>query len=387
MAQWKTFAALLFVIAALGICCSVFAQNQPKAKEVYYHIEGKDLAQTTSWTSQHGGKGSKPQNFASDSTLWIVSSDILLTGQWTVSGQNSRVLVSGNDFQKATLVLMPGSQLNAIVDVGPTGQLNILSDNYPRWGEMHEGSTVVFSLDKKIIPYHDFYNLTLLGITPVFKEDGDNTLKIRGSLTLEGDVVFPAARDAVRYNFLFYGKSTQKIDTNDNILRAWDIRFNKTEGLIRLMPNTNISADHLMQITISEEGLFQDNSTTYYVGNHLAIKGSESNFDLEGTFIMAGKEPGIVDGAVAGSTYTIASNDSEVNLVALPNIIIRANNRSGEFLFECPPGRNVIIKGNLLVEKQAAGTIRFCNQGVKFQGNYIVEEGFKGKVEPFNRIE
>ncbi len=392
MVQFKPFVILTFVIVILGLHNSVFAQDptgidQAAAYRVYYNIAGQDVAQTTSWTSQADGKGRNPQNFAADSMVFVITSDVILSAQWSVSGQDSKIVVWGNEFQTATLVLLPGSQLNALVEVGPSGQLNVLSDYYPRWGLMHEGSTVVFSLDKKIIPYHDFYNLTFLGITPVFEESADNTVSIRGSLKLEGEVVFPAARNAVAYIFLFHGNSSQQINTQDNILRAWNILFEKTEGVIRLMPNTMVSADNLMHFSITEEALFQDNSATFYVGNHLKINGSESNFDWAGTFIMASKEMNIVDGAGAQNTYTIALHGSTKKPVALPNVIIRANNRGGEFRFECPSESIVNIKGNLLVEKQAAGTIRFCSQGVKIHGDYIVEKGFRGQVDPFKPVE
>jgi hypothetical protein len=349
---------------------------------VFYNIDGKDIANLTSWASAADGK--HPSSFGSHNTLWTISNSALLSGEISITGRNSKMLISGTDTRVVTLTLMPGSKLNALVDVEESGQLNILSSNYPKFGVMQTGSTVIFSLDDKIIPYHDFFNLTILGSNPKFVEAEDKTVKVRGALTLTGKVTFPQARNGVRYNFHFYGPWSQHITTNGNVLRAFNISFEKPDGAIRLLPETIISADNNISFNIKGDAVLDDNGATFYAGNSISLSGMASNYNFSGTFILAGTEDGIVNSAAAGNTYSIDLEESS-NIV-FHNIHIKANNKGGVFSLGGKATNPFEMNGNLIIDSKADGIVKFNNKQAIIRGEFKTEEGFKGKVEEFTRL-
>jgi hypothetical protein len=350
--------------------------------KVYYNVDGKDITSLSSWASP--ADGTHPSGFGIQNTLWTITNSTLFNGELSISGRNSKILISGTDTKVVTLTLMPGSKLNALVDVEESGQLNILSSNYPQFGEMQTGSTVIFSLDEKHIPYHDFFNLTLLGCNPRFVDATDMTVKVRGALTLSGDVTFPQARNGVNYNFHFYGPWSQQIGTNGNVFRAYNITIQKPEGSIRIHPEAIISADNNIIFDLTEQAMLDDNGAQIYSGNKIKISGIPSSYNFTGTFILAGTEAGIVNGAEAGNTYSIEMDKN--SHVIFHNIHIDANNKDGEFNLGVNSTQPFEMNGNLIIDADADGLVRFSFKQAIIRGEFTTEEGFKGKVEEFTRI-
>ncbi len=353
------------------------------ADKAYFYQPGTDIKLLSSWNSAPDGSGNTPASFNLDNTTWRIEEDAVLEGQLNISGLNSRVVVSGDNLDIKTLILLPDSKLDAAIDVEEAGQLNIMTNNYPILGIMHPGSNVAFTSGTKVIPYHDYFSLTIVDANPVFSAAPDQTIKIRGGITLTGDVVFPDARGGSEYNFHFYGPWLQNISTNGNVLRAYNMIFEKTEGLVRTTTTSRISSDNQLTFNFSGTALFEDQGATIYAGNSVNIAGSPSNFNFTGTLILAGIEPGVVRGAGTANNFNIRES-STLNTnpkAALNNLIVRVANTGGEFRFRDGTSNLFEIKGNLIVEAQANGRIRFYGNDVKIGGNLIIEEGFKGVID------
>jgi hypothetical protein len=372
----------LIIMSVLMIVPAAYSHDSSvprKNRQTFYHIQGQDITRLSAWASQADGKGSNPRSFESDSTQWTILHDVSLNGQFTIKGRNSAILVEGNDLASATLTLLPGAQLNALVDVAESGQLNILSRHYPTLGMLLPGSTVVFTLDEKVIPYHDYYNLSLVGCKPVFKEAADKTVKVRGTLTLSGNVVFPQARDNVEYNFLFHGPYTQQINTGKNVLRAFNIVFKKSEGIVRMMQGNTISADNHLLLEFTQDAAFDDYESTLISGKDVTIKGSANNYNFSGTLVLSGQQEGMV-AAPAGGRSEIVIDGTE-SPVVLNNLIIRNTTPQSTTGFSNNTLRRIEIRNDFIVESTAAGKILFNENQVHVGKEFKVQNGFKGSIE------
>lgn len=349
-----------------------------KNRQIFYHLQGQDITRLSAWASQPDGKGARPQSFESDSTQWTLLHDVTFSGQLTIKGRNSAILIAGNDLANATLTLLPGSQLNALVDVAESGQLNILSSHYPTLGKMLPGSTVVFTLDEKVIPYHDYYNLSLVGCNPVFREAADKTVKVQGTLTLTGNVVFPQVRNKVEYNFLFHGPYTQQINTGKNILRAFNITFRKNEGIVRMMNSNTLAAANQLWLEFTEEAVFDDNEATLVSGKDVTIKGSSSNYNFTGTLIL--EQEAMATGASAGNRSEVVIDGAEPPVV-LHNLIIRNKGPQSTTVFSNNSLRRIEVRNHFTVESSATGKILFNENQVQVGKEFKVQNGFKGSID------
>jgi len=187
----KRFLVILFTGAF-----SVMAFSQT----TYYSKSAGNLNVLATWGTNPDGSGTSPTNFTgANRNYFIVNNPTpTISGNWTVSGANSKVLV-GDGIQSisftvpsprttiATYSVMVNSTLTAASGStisGSTahvdGTLNIQTDNNPVFGTMTTGSTVSYSrTGNQTIENVTYYNLTLTG-------SGNKRLNNSGNTTVNG---------------------------------------------------------------------------------------------------------------------------------------------------------------------------------------------------------
>jgi hypothetical protein len=375
---FRSLLLIFFLAITSGLCNNVYSQaGQP----VFYNIAGKEITELSGWSTKEDGTGTQPRSFSVNRATWHIIHNVNLLNKVSITGRDSKIIVRGDEQTPVRLTLLPGSEVNALVDVDAFGSLNILTENYPRFGIMHSGSTVTFGMDSRLIPSHDFYNLVLLQTTPVFENKPKIVVKIRGSLTLRGNVPFPIPDENDGYSFHFTGPDFQVIQTGDNVLRAHNLSFDKSSGLLRILHGSKISAENQIIVKMAEDAVFEDSSSHLYAGKGISLSGKGHNFKLDGTMVLGHTEEGVPADRMAGFPFIVTTTG-----IGLPNIIIKGDNQGGEYVFKNTAGDTLEFKGNLFIEAGAAGNIKFDNSKVIIRGDYSVSDEFNGTIAPFERI-
>lgn len=351
----------------------------------YYSKPTGPLYALSTWGSEADGSGTAPTSFANDETTFFIHNreETVLENNWTVSGLGSRIVV-GNGIQPTHLQL--NASLDALVDISANAGLTLTVEDYPAFGLLDENSTIVFKDGAQHIPFFTYHHLVFDDINPVFT--GNGTITVQGNMTLLGGVNMPDARGASQYSFSFSGNAVQLINTNNNVLRSYDMGFVKTSGSIAFTSGSIISTDNQFTLNIGSQATFTDNGITIYAGNSVNIAGNPEFYVFTGTLILAGTEPGIVKGSGAGNNFNLRlSEASNTNMAAtLNNVIVRVANTGGEFRFRDGSTNTFTIKGDFVVEPGADGRIRFYNNDVFIGGDFIIQEGFTGTLDPVKSI-
>ena len=349
----------------------------------YFSKAEGDLTELSSWGSEPDGSGTAPSSFDLDNATFTIQNrdSATLDGSLSVSGLGSRVVLGSG---MAPITLLIAGELDATLDLAAQATVQFTNTNYPVFGAFDASATVVFSEDATLIPYFTYPNLTLSGVDPVFT--GNGTLGITGNLLLEGSVNMPAARGAAQYTVRFSGSGDQLVATNGNVLRGWNMEFIKSAGSVEVLPGSIISSDNQMIFSIGADAAFADNGAIFYAGNSINIAGNGDSYSFTGTFIIAGTEPGIVNGAAAGNNFNVREGDNTNPVAALNNLIVRAPNTGGEFRMRDGSSNVFTIKGDFIVESSADGRIRFYDNEVFVGGNFVVEEGFSGSIDTFEAL-
>ncbi|MFY7965831.1 MAG: pectinesterase family protein [Chitinophagaceae bacterium] len=127
----------------------------------YYNVANSDVTNINNWGTNPDGSGTNPSNFTSNlQTFKIANSGATMSGAWTVSGTNSKIVV-GN----GSAVFNQTENINGIIDVEDNGDLEIKVSNAPTLGTLFSGSTVGYSGTgvAQNIAAANYYNLTLSG--------------------------------------------------------------------------------------------------------------------------------------------------------------------------------------------------------------------------------
>ena len=373
----------------------------------FYSKPSGDLAELTTWGTEPDGSGEAPESFELHTARFhIVNREsATLSGDWRVDGIDSRVIV-GNGINEITLRV--ASRLEAVVNIMEEATVELASSHIPHLNILENGSNVIFSGNAVNIPYVSFSNLVIDDIDPSFKSidegngggdasgndntdssesrDGSGDIEIRGNLELRGTVGMPDARGSDEYSLMFTGNNNQLISGNGNVLRGYNVTFEKQSGSVAFSTangGTVLSSDNQLILNISGDAMFKDNGIDIYAGNSVNIDGSPANYDFTGTLILAGTEEGIVKGAGNNNNFNVRDSGSNNSLprAALNNIIVRAENPDGEFRFRDGGPNQLVIKGDLIVEQGAAGRIRFYENDVYVGGDLVLEDGFSGSID------
>lgn len=349
----------------------------------YFSKPEGELTELSSWGSEPDGSGTVPSSFALDNATFTIQNRAAasIDEVLSISGLGSRLVVGSG---AEPVILFVNGQVEGTVDLAELATIQFTNTNYPVFGTFAPSSRVMFTGDATLIPYFSYPSLTLTDIDPVFS--GNGTVTVTGNLSLSGTVNMPAARGAAQYTIRFAGGADQFIATNGNVLRSWNLDFIKTAGSVQVAPSSAFSSDNQMNFSIGAGASFADNGAVFYAGNSLNIAGSEESYDFTGTFILAGTEAGIVNGAGAGNNFNVREGANTNITAALNNLIIRVSNTGGEFRFRDGSTDSFTIKGDFIVESGAAGRLRFYDNELFVGGDFIVEEGFSGSIDTFEAL-
>lgn len=352
----------------------------------FYSKPSGPLTSLSTWGANPDGSGLNPPGFDMENTSFHIRnrSETTLESPWEVPGNGSKVIV-GDGTLPITVQL--NATLTGTIDVNANALLNIAVTGYPLLGTLAAGSTVEFSGTAQTIPYRVFHHLILDNINPLFS--GNGTITVQGDLTLDGTVAMPDARGSNQYSLLFNGNGDQLITTGPNVLRSYNMTFTKTTGSVHFSPGSTYSNDNQFAATIGPDASFADDGATHYAGNSVNYGGTAASYNLTGTLILAGTEPGIVKGSGSGNSFNIRDADATNKnaVAAFNNIIVRVANTGGEFRFRDGSTNLFNIKGDFIVESGATGRIRFyTNNNLNIGGDFIIEPGFTGTIDAVKSV-
>ena len=360
----------------------------PLDEIAFYNRAGENLSQLTAWGTETDGSGDSPGSFEIHGAKFHIvnGQSHVLNSPWAVTGTESRVVLGDGT---AALTLTVNADFDAVIDIMENSTLELLAQGVPRPGNLRDGTTVSFGGLATTVPYASYYNLVLDDIDPVFNENG--TVLIRKDLTLTGNVQMPDSRDSHEYDLYFSGSNDQLVSGNGNIVRGYNITFDKSAGTVSFPGEnggTTLSSDNQLRLSMAEGSLFEDSGITIYAGNSVNIAGGTASYNFTGTLVLAGHEEGTVKGAGAGNNFNIRdSNQNNTNMQArLNNLVVRADNHEGEFRFRDGTSNLFVIKGDFVVEPEAAGRLRFYENQVQAGGDFIISHGFAGTIDPIYHL-
>jgi hypothetical protein len=168
----------------------------------YYSNSSGNLNTLSTWGTNTNGSGANPANFTSANCTYVIVNNTApsISGNWTVSGTNSKVQVGDGtqaiDFSvpagktatapidimaTATLTILNNGTVSGTINV--TGTLDIQDNTNPTIGTIANGSTVSYShAGNQTILAMTYYNLSLGGGTGRKALSGTTT--VNGALTL-----------------------------------------------------------------------------------------------------------------------------------------------------------------------------------------------------------
>ena len=127
----------------------------------YYNIASSDVTNVNNWGINTNGSGTHPSNFTANlQTFKIANTGATMSGAWTVSGTNSKIVV-GN----GSAVFNQTQVITGTIDVEDNGDLEIKVSVDPTLGTLYNGSTVGYSGSgiAQSVTAANYYNLTLSG--------------------------------------------------------------------------------------------------------------------------------------------------------------------------------------------------------------------------------
>ncbi len=352
----------------------------------FYSKSDGDLTDLTTWGTETDGSGNQPASFNHAYFHVHNRESAVISSNWEVSGKGSRVIVGDG---VSPLSLRSEAVLDAIVDIMNKSTLELANSFLPTLNNLKSGSTVIFTGEATSIPYNSYYNLILDNLDPVF--NGNGVIEIMGGLSLKGHVQMPDARGNHEYDLVFTGHSEQLISGNGNVVRGYNIVFDKSAGTVTFSDEnggTTLSSDNQMIYKMMPNAAFIDNGITIYAGNSVNISGNPESYNFTGTFVLADYHKGIINGAGNNNNFNIRdSNNNNTNASAeLNNLIIRTKNQDGEFRFRDGSTNQFTLKGDLIIESGVSGRLLFYENEVQVGGKLVIEEGFSGTVENISKL-
>lgn len=355
---------------------------------IFYSKSEGEINELSTWGTNPDGSGEGPESFCMYGAEFHIHNraEVELSAPWHVTGKGSTVTAGDN---RNPFFMKAEAPFDATLDVAYNATVELQNSQVPQIGRVSKNSKVIFSGQADFVPAGSYFHLVLDGINPWFS-DG-TIIELRGDLILKGNVAMPDARGSKRYDLYFTGYHDQVIRANGNLIRGYNIGFNKTGGVITFSGDeggATLSSDNQLMMIMGRNARFNDNGISIYAGNSVNIDGAAGSYNFTGTLILADEKEGVVRGAGSNNNFNVRdSNESQSNTVAvLNNIIIKARNKNGEFRFRDGGNNRFRVKGDFVVKKQCDGRIRFYDNELFIGGDFIIEEGFPGAVDPVRAI-
>lgn len=266
------------------------------------------LQNTSSWTTNaSGGAGTEPSDFTSNAQIFNIANNTTTTisGNWTVSGTGSKIVVSSGDF-----TIPSGNTVTATIDVNGGAELTIENATLPTFGTLAANSTVQYNNVSLTLPASTTYgNLTLSGTgTKTFPGNTttvtgnlviDNTtidapgaspfatILLAGNLTYQGTVTNPIDANSITLQTNGSASGTQTITANGNTVRYFRIQTTTANTL--LMSTTGGSSNILVGNSASGGITLLDGSVLNLNGNDLTfLAGGGASLILNTTGSISG---------------------------------------------------------------------------------------------------
>ena len=327
----------------------------------FYSAATGNLDATATWGTNTDGTGSNPSNFTAAGQVFHISNGNAggLTGNWTVSGSGSKVVVDGTDFTIST------HTLNGTIDVNAGRTLTIANTTLPTFGIISMLSTVMYSgMTIPATAYTPVYG-SFIADNSTFTNPGSTTpLNFAGNFTLQNG----ASVNCSKLTLATIGPLDQVINGNGlgfSIRNLDNATQNPTKtGQLLLRQNTPITMQNsLIMTNFGAANAFSDSGNTLTVINNASIDGNAAGYNLTGTMVFAGTSGTTnVRGNAAGNTTPVSQ---------FYNLTV-AGTGSNTVAFNTPGGTPVItIKNNFTITTAGSGGVVLNLNTIQIGGNLV----------------
>ncbi len=152
---------------------------------VYYYDGSGDVFNTSNWGVNPNGTGTHPPHFTGNNQHFVITNTAThtITGSWTVSGVNSKVIVGtganpGTNFRTGSTFLFSG-----VIDITAHSTFTIQSNSIFTLGVAAPGSTVVYGANaNQTIQPGTYHHITLNGASTQRTKSAGGNIAVLGNL-------------------------------------------------------------------------------------------------------------------------------------------------------------------------------------------------------------
>jgi hypothetical protein len=342
----------------------------------YYNKPDGRLNETSSWGRETDGSGQEPVSFDTPGAVYHIQNgdEATLSGNWTVSGLLSRVVLGGPE--TVTFTIPPGYSCTGPIGIKDSATLVLQNVLLPELKKVSPASTVVFQQEEAVVPARSWGNLHMKGGVKVFSGDylvqGNLTAEDAGlsftgptSLTLEGDLAYTGnvtTHDPENLNVLVTGAAHQLFRAEGgNLIEAYNFYAEKTEGTLSLA--SDIIARNNLRLDFSGNSIFTDNGHTLQLGDDLRIRGDEKNFDLSGTLLLKASS---------------GTNDMEITGVQLHNLVIDTEGDARVDFNDASPA--IRVNNNMTIRSRSSRPVRLRDKRYNIMGSLLIDVERAGQI-------
>jgi len=331
----------------------------------YYSAASGNLDNVSTWGTNTDGSGTHPSNFTNNLQQFNIANGNsgALSGNWTVSGTGSKIIVYTTDFT------VPSTHtVTAVIDVNASRTLHLSNGTLPTLGILDPASTVEFlNLTGVVVPTTSNYGNIIFNNSTVSLPGAVSSLVYAGNFTLTGGATFVGANTSLGYSLVTTGSANQTLNANGGTITCWNFDAGYTNakgsGTVTLNSgNTTLNVNNSFDLNFSGvSNQFSDGGNTISIINNLDCTGSSASYNFTGTINMnsTGSGSANIRGGGSSSLPCVA----QVNNLTLNNTIpVQVRGISG--------GSTFTIKGNLSVLSTATSTLILNGNTVALAGSF-----------------
>jgi hypothetical protein len=343
----------------------------------YYNKPAGSLNETSSWGREPDGSGPEPGSFDTPGAVYHIlnGEEVSLSGNWSVSGILSRVVLGGTE--PVTFTIPSGYGFAGPMDIKDDATLVLQNVQVPELKEVSPLSMVVFRQNQQAtVPARNWGSLHFSGGQKVFSGtylvQGNFTAQDAGllftaptSVTLKGDLGYTGnvtTHDPQNLNILATGPADQLFWAEEgNLIDSYNFYAEKTEGTLVIA--AGLHARNNLRLEFSGSSLFTDGGHTLQLGDDLRIRGGEKNFDLTGTLLLSSSS---------------GTNDMEITGVPLHNLVI---DTEGDARVDFSDAAPVIrINNDMTIRSRSSRPVRLRDKHFSIMGNLLLDVENPGQV-------
>ena len=381
-----------------------------------FYSNGGNLDNIANWGDQTNGTLSSvlytPTFSSTGFTFRISNGSNTITGNWNVSGANTKVVVSSSETFNIPSGFALTTTSGASVDVEATGTLNLFNGTIPTLGVLDPASNVSFQSvspttqtipgslttnygnltitgsGTKIIggaafnsePIEVYGDLVINGATLNRTLGTEQIIGFRGNITLSNTVSFTAGYNS-NVSLEPKGTANQTITSNGQAINCYRFYYNvntnssfnsnKPSGSLTLDNaggGTNLVVKDNIKLNCggtspANSATIDDNGQTITVANNVQMTGNAANYNYTGTLLLN------------GSSSQILQKDGNLNqnVAIVPTINNLSIQQTGTSIVDVRPntGAGILnIAGNFAVAGTSTGKFTPNGNTIKIGGNY-----------------